>query len=424
MRILAAIVIVLLGVSGVSAALAQPAGMNSSVIINVVTSADGTNDNLSFTLSGTFPGDPYTVTLDQPGDLQPGMSNSYNFVVPHTFCEMFQFELRLDGGDSWQGTQMSIMIDSIEVWFNGAFADGSPLTGSNWRGGTWDGTDAYRSRCPMTPVNLSFITGANGTADNPFFDIEGDFSASPYRYTVNQPGDLQPGQIDTYEYLVPMDFCQMTGWALDKPATAGIDDDWLPNEIDISVDSTLVYFDAVFHEVGPITADSNVSGTWDGTDAYHSRCAGGDVIVIPGLVLTPIIVPPGGLQVVTPVQINPNIIVQPFASATPIPFDAGNLQILPTPTSPNAGVSQCEGAPPSRLSVGGMGRVTPGAPNRLRAQPGTSAAVIGNIPAGATFQVLAGPTCANGYAWWQVNYGGVVGWTAEGSGAQYWIEPL
>lgn len=432
MRILAMVFLVLIGVIGVAAQpLAQPAGMNSSVIVTVVTGADGTNDNLQLTLSGTFPGDPYSVTLDQPGDLQPGTINTYNFIVPHTMCEMFQFELRLDGTDSWLGTQVSIMIDSVEFWFNSAFADGGALTETNWRGGTWDGTEAYRSFCPTTPVEVTFVTGANGTADNPFFNIEGDFSASPYRYYVNQPSDLQPNQTDTYEYLVPMAFCQMTGWKLDKPPTAGIDDDWLANEIDITIDGDLVYFDTVFYEVGPIVSGSNIGGTWDGTAAYQNRCSGDSVIVIPGLVLTPIIIPtlvnlpPGGVQVVTPVQINPQIIVRPLASPTPIPFNPA-VRLVPsaTPTSASAGVSQCAGALPSRLSVGGMGRITPGDPNRLRAQPSTSSAVLGNIPAGAVFVVIDGPVCANGYAWWQVNYGGIVGWTVEGSSTTYWTEPV
>lgn len=412
MRILAAVLIVLVSATSV---MAQPAGMNSSVIVTVVTGSDGTSDNLQLTLSGTFPGDPYSVILDQPGDLQPGTSNSYNVVVPHTMCEMFQFELRLDGSDSWLGTEVSITIDSVEMWFNSAFDDGSALTDTTWRGGTWDGTDAYRSFCSMTPVEVSFVTGANGTADNPFFYLTGDFSASPYRYFVNQPSDLQPNQTDTYEFLVPMDFCQMTGWTIDKPTTAGIDDDWLANEIDITVDGDQVFFDAVFSEVGPIVSGSNTGGTWDGTEAYQNRCSDvaidPGVIVIPGLEMTPIIVPPGGLQLITPVitpeVIDPQIIVQPLASATPT----------------SAGVSQCSGALPSRLTVGGEGRVTPGAPNRLRAQPTTSAGILGNIPAGGMFAVIGGPTCADGYAWWQVNYNGLVGWTAEGSSSQYWLEP-
>jgi uncharacterized protein YraI len=50
--------------------------------------------------------------------------------------------------------------------------------------------------------------------------------------------------------------------------------------------------------------------------------------------------------------------------------------------------------------------------------------VLTQIPSGGTFTVLAGPTCANGMNWWQVNYNGTVGWTAEGDASGYWLEPL
>ncbi len=90
------------------------------------------------------------------------------------------------------------------------------------------------------------------------------------------------------------------------------------------------------------------------------------------------------------------------------------------PTTPQA--INCPGAPLSRLVVGGQGRVLPGDPNDIRPAPG--AASIGQIPAGATFMVLEGPTCTpNGIAWWRVSYNGQTGWTAEGQGSTYFVEP-
>jgi LysM repeat protein len=78
-----------------------------------------------------------------------------------------------------------------------------------------------------------------------------------------------------------------------------------------------------------------------------------------------------------------------------------------------------------RLTVGAQGRVIPGSSNALRSLPGTggTSVVIGQIPGGGLFSVLAGPQCADGYYWWQVNYNGVIGWTAEGQGSTYWLEP-
>jgi len=82
----------------------------------------------------------------------------------------------------------------------------------------------------------------------------------------------------------------------------------------------------------------------------------------------------------------------------------------------------CRGALPSRLVVGGKARVTPGDANNIRQSPSRSASKMGQIPAGGTFQVLEGPTCADGYAWWKVNYAGTIGWTAESGGGTYWLE--
>ncbi len=83
----------------------------------------------------------------------------------------------------------------------------------------------------------------------------------------------------------------------------------------------------------------------------------------------------------------------------------------------------CLGALPPRLVVGGQGRVTPGAPNKLRNAPTLTGTQIGNIPGEGVFSVVGGPQCADGFLWWQVIYQGVTGWTANGDGTIYWIEP-
>lgn len=89
-----------------------------------------------------------------------------------------------------------------------------------------------------------------------------------------------------------------------------------------------------------------------------------------------------------------------------------------------SGASACPGFLPSRLAIGGQGRVLPGAPNNLRGQPTTGSLRVGQIPSGGVFAVLDGPHCADGTAWWQVDYEGAVGWTAEGQDDAYWVEPL
>lgn len=83
----------------------------------------------------------------------------------------------------------------------------------------------------------------------------------------------------------------------------------------------------------------------------------------------------------------------------------------------------CSLAPPARLAVGQQARITPGLPNKVRSSPGTGAAQLGSIPGEAMFNVTGGPQCADGYRWWQIDYQGLVGWTASGSGDEYWVAP-
>ncbi len=80
---------------------------------------------------------------------------------------------------------------------------------------------------------------------------------------------------------------------------------------------------------------------------------------------------------------------------------------------------------PTRLSVGQQARVIAGGlPNNLRAAPLIGATRIGQIPPAGVFDVLDGPQCASGYRWWQVDYQGTIGWTADGDTDSTWLEPL
>ncbi len=91
-------------------------------------------------------------------------------------------------------------------------------------------------------------------------------------------------------------------------------------------------------------------------------------------------------------------------------------------TSLFGGGESCPGALPSRLVIGGQGIVLPSGPNRVRSEP--AGAVLGKIPEGETFNVMAGPRCtSNHIAWWKVAYKGLTGWTPEGQGLDYWLEP-
>lgn len=77
-----------------------------------------------------------------------------------------------------------------------------------------------------------------------------------------------------------------------------------------------------------------------------------------------------------------------------------------------------------RLTIGRSATVVPGSANNVRSEPTTASEVIGQIPSGPLFKILDGPVCAQNMAWWQVDYDGLIGWTADGQGDTYWIEPF
>jgi hypothetical protein len=121
-----------------------------------------------------------------------------------------------------------------------------------------------------------------------------------------------------------------------------------------------------------------------------------------------------------------HVVAQPRIGigATTIPF----ISVAPPDPSTYAAIMaqnipSCPDTLPSRLLIGGIGRVTPGAPNRLRDQPNTQGGIIGMIPGGAPFVVLSGPVCDGQIVWWEVNYNGQVGYTAEIANNAYLVEP-
>ncbi|HRF97155.1 MAG TPA: SH3 domain-containing protein, partial [Aggregatilineales bacterium] len=73
-----------------------------------------------------------------------------------------------------------------------------------------------------------------------------------------------------------------------------------------------------------------------------------------------------------------------------------------------------------RVFVGGVNR----GPLNVRQTASTTAPISRIIPEGTRFDIIGGPQCGEGYTWWQVRLDdGVVAWVAEGTSAQYFIEP-
>ncbi len=99
----------------------------------------------------------------------------------------------------------------------------------------------------------------------------------------------------------------------------------------------------------------------------------------------------------------------------------------PAPTAvPQSGAVTCPGFMASRLVPGEQGTLPAepnSIPNRIRSDPSLSGTFLGQIAPGDVFDVLDGPVCADDFAWFQVNYGGLIGWTVEGQGDEYWLAP-
>lgn len=86
----------------------------------------------------------------------------------------------------------------------------------------------------------------------------------------------------------------------------------------------------------------------------------------------------------------------------------------------------CEDAPESFLVIAERGRVTKTDGDEtlnLRSGPGTDYEILVQIEPLETFYVLDGVQCSGGYAWFQIDYKGDVGWIAEGDEDQYYAEP-
>lgn len=118
--------------------------------------------------------------------------------------------------------------------------------------------------------------------------------------------------------------------------------------------------------------------------------------------------------------IQDNVDINPIALPT--------ATITPYPTIPGSSGDICPGSPaPSVMKIGIQGVVTEGGvANRLRDKPSKKDGQIINYMApGSTFVVVDGPVCdaEDQLRWWQVNFNGQVGWTAEGEKQDFYLAP-
>jgi hypothetical protein len=112
------------------------------------------------------------------------------------------------------------------------------------------------------------------------------------------------------------------------------------------------------------------------------------------------------------VKFRPGKVISAVAVPTPTP--------IPTPTlNPLCTVW-------TQLKVDGYARMIDVVPNRVRSAPQKGDNLVGKLNPGDVVKVLEGPVCADGLVFWRVesdNIPGGSGWTAEGDGTEYWLEP-
>jgi len=83
----------------------------------------------------------------------------------------------------------------------------------------------------------------------------------------------------------------------------------------------------------------------------------------------------------------------------------------------------CKANYATRLAVGMEVSVGDGVRQRIRPQPRRSAAEIAWLAPGQAVTIVGGPTCADGWIWWQIanSMGRTLGWTSEGDEKGYWL---
>jgi heat shock protein HslJ len=116
----------------------------------------------------------------------------------------------------------------------------------------------------------------------------------------------------------------------------------------------------------------------------------------------------------------------PAPTLTPLIPTTPPIPALP-PLPPAIGSNICPKTLPSILMPGRQGRVSNESSDsiRVRAEAGFQAEQVGLVPPGGYFDVIDGPQCVDGVAWFHVNAdNGVQGWMAEGSSYEYWVQPI
>ena len=139
----------------------------------------------------------------------------------------------------------------------------------------------------------------------------------------------------------------------------------------------------------------------------------------------------GGFQVRVTPTVAPAPTAEPSAPSGEALAPTAEPTLAPPATAPAtaAPVSVETPAPPpttepTTLAPGRTARVVAGGGLNMRDVASAKGKQIGRLLQGAVVTVVAGPTQADDYAWWQVDNGaGQVGWVAAGTADDPWLVP-
>ena len=121
-------------------------------------------------------------------------------------------------------------------------------------------------------------------------------------------------------------------------------------------------------------------------------------------------------QTATP-SITATILPSPSLAPTITPPNFTPATFTPIPIT-------CAGAPTTRLSLNRQAEVVSRQTVRMRETPSLAGNLILNISRGEVVTTVDGPVCADEFIWWQIQLqDGTLGWIAEGSSTQYFVEP-
>ncbi|GAB5491740.1 MAG: hypothetical protein Phog2KO_19550 [Phototrophicaceae bacterium] len=290
-----------------------------------------------------------------------------------------------------------------------------------------------------------------------------DFATGDIIPTEGHLAWVSPNDPDALQLQFEVDFDYNYNWEIVDPVEGNNPDilrGYPPERITLSGDgSEVAYADATLHIYNQDGTVADISNSDGFADDFQARIIWGatvlsliepesEIVTLPDLVevteeasveSTEIVVEATEEVVVEVTEIAVEATEEVVVEVTEIVVEATEevvvevteiaVEATPEPVATEAPtestIVSCPSAPEIRMSIGDTGRIiSETIPNRLRSLPSTDGEIVGELPGGSEFTVLDGPACGGVYTWFFVEYNGITGWTAEGTGQNYYIEPV